>query len=101
LTLLLISLSLFAHNAWKTNLVTLTVDIFPRPVIGRVHGIVATGGGIGGAIITPLAGYVIAWFSYTPLLIVMGVLHPLAYLVVRALIKNGAAPALKLQEEAP
>jgi ACS family hexuronate transporter-like MFS transporter len=88
LTLLLISLSLFAHNAWKTNLVTLTVDIFPRPVIGRVHGIVATGGGIGGAIITPLAGYVIAWFSYTPLLIVMGVLHPLAYLVVRRLV-NG------------
>jgi ACS family hexuronate transporter-like MFS transporter len=88
LTLLLVSLSLFAHNAWKTNLVTLTVDIFPRPVIGRVHGIVATGGGIGGAIITPLAGYVIAWFSYTPLLIVMGVLHPLAYLCVRALINS-------------
>ena len=101
LTLLLISVSLFAHNAWKTNLVTMTVDLFPRPVIGRVHGIVATGGGIGGAIITPLAGYVISWFSYTPLLIVMGVLHPLAYLCVRALIRGAAAPALKLQEQTP
>lgn len=89
LTLLIISLSLFAHNAWKTNLVTMTVDIFPRPVIGRVHGVVATGGGIGGAIITPLAGYVITKFSYTPLLVVMGVLHPLAYLCMRSLIKGG------------
>ncbi|MFN0109090.1 MAG: MFS transporter [Blastocatellia bacterium] len=101
LTLLLISLSLFAHNSWKTNLVTMTVDIFPRSVIGRVHGIVATGGGIGGAIITPLAGYVIAWFSYTPLLIVMGVLHPLAYLCVRRLVKSNsqAAVAASLQEQ--
>ncbi len=99
LTLLLISLSLFAHNAWKTNLVTMTVDIFPRPVIGTVHGIVATGGGIGGAIITPLAGYVITMFSYTPLLIVMGVLHPLAYLVVRRLINNEAKPSLNLQAQ--
>ena len=99
LTLLLISLSLFAHNAWKTNLVTMTVDIFPRPVIGTVHGIVATGGGIGGAIITPLAGYVITMFSYTPLLIVMGVLHPLAYLCVRSLINGDTKFALKLQEQ--
>ncbi|NOT61289.1 MAG: hypothetical protein HOP19_13815, partial [Acidobacteria bacterium] len=65
-----------------------------------VHGIVATGGGIGGAIITPLAGYVITKYSYTPLLVVMGVLHPLAYLVVRSLIKGDAKPALKLQEQA-
>lgn len=99
LTLLLISLSLFAHNAWKTNLVTMTVDIFPRPVIGTVHGIVATGGGIGGAIITPLAGYVITMYSYMPLLIVMGVLHPLAYLCVRGLINDEAKPVLKLQEQ--
>ncbi len=102
-TLLLISLSLFAHNSWKTNLVTMTVDIFPRPVIGTVHGIVAMGGGIGGAIITPLAGYVISLFSYTPLLIVMGVLHPLAYLCLRRLVKADAqvivAPNLQEQPQ--
>lgn len=99
LTLLLISLSLFAHNSWKTNLVTMTVDIFPRSVIGTVHGIVATGGGIGGAIVTPLAGYVITLFSYTPLLLAMGVLHPIAYLCVRSLINDDRLSALKLQEQ--
>jgi MFS transporter, ACS family, hexuronate transporter len=88
LTILLISIVLFIHSAWKTNLVTLTVDIFPRRVVASAHGIVATGGGIGGAIFTTVAGYLIEWQSYTPVLALMGVLHPLAYLCVRRLVKN-------------
>jgi ACS family hexuronate transporter-like MFS transporter len=100
-TVLLISLSLFAHSAWKTNLVTMTVDIFPRRILGSVHGIVATGGGIGGSIFTAAAGYVIEWKSYAPLLILMGVLHPLAYLCVRRLVRGEAIfvrPAASLSE---
>lgn len=88
--LALISFVLGAHSSWKTNLVTLTVDIFPRPVVGTVHGIVATGGGIGGALFTTVAGYVIDKFSYTPLLVLMGLLHPLAYLCVRWLVQGEA-----------
>ncbi len=99
LSLLLISVVLGAHSAWKTNLVTLTVDIFPRNVVGTVHGIVATGGGIGGALFTSLAGVVIDNYSYTPLLVLMGVLHPLAYLCVRWLVNGDASPTLKLQEQ--
>jgi hypothetical protein len=53
-----------------------------------VHGIVATGGGIGGSIFTGLAGLVIDRYSYTPLLALMGILHPLAYLVVRWLVRG-------------
>lgn len=87
-TLFLISVVLGAHSIWKTNLVTLTVDIFPRHVIATVHGIVATGGGIGGSIFTGLAGLVIDRYSYTPLLALMGILHPLAYLVVRWLVRG-------------
>jgi MFS transporter, ACS family, hexuronate transporter len=99
-TILLISLVLFAHSAWKTNLVTLTVDVFPRSVVATVHGIVATGGGIGGALFTTLAGYLIEWQSYRPVLWLMGLLHPLAYLCVRWLVRGEAkqAGALRLQE---
>ncbi len=96
-SLALISLVLGAHNCWKTNLVTLTVDIFPRAVVGSVHGIVATGGGIGGALFTTLAGYVIDKYSYTPLLFMMGVLHPLAYLCVRRLVKDETISMERLQ----
>ncbi len=90
LSLVIISVVLGAHSAWKTNLVTLTVDIFPRQVVGTVHGIVATGGGIGGALFTSVAGIVIDKFSYTPLLALMGILHPLAYLCMRWLVKDEA-----------
>lgn len=86
--LLLISLLLGAHSSWKTNLVTLTVDIFPRRVVASIHGIVATGGGIGGALFTICAGYVIDRYSYAPLLVAMGFLHPLAYLCVRRWVAN-------------
>ena len=88
LSLVIISVVLGAHSAWKTNLVTLTVDIFPRHVVATVHGIVATGGGIGGALFTSVAGIVIDKFSYTPLLALMGILHPLAYLCMRWLVKD-------------
>jgi ACS family hexuronate transporter-like MFS transporter len=93
LTILLISVALFMHSAWKTNLVTLTVDIFPRRVVASAHGIVATGGGFGGAVFTTLAGYLIEWRSYTPVLALMGVLHPLAYLCVRRLISKSVSDA--------
>jgi ACS family hexuronate transporter-like MFS transporter len=99
LSLALISFVLGAHNCWKTNLVTLTVDIFPRAVVGSVHGIVATGGGIGGALFTTLAGYVIDKYSYTPLLFVMGVLHPLAYLCVRTLVSDKTISMEQLQRQ--
>ena len=87
LTIMLISIVLFIHSAWKTNLVTLTVDIFPRRVVASAHGIVATGGGIGGAIFTTMAGYMIEWKSYTPVLAMLGLLHPVAYLCVRRLVR--------------
>ena len=90
LTILLISLVLFIHSAWKTNLVTLTVDVFPRRVVASTHGIVATGGGIGGALFVMLAGYLIEWQSYTPVLALMGVLHPIAYICLGRLVKKYA-----------
>lgn len=102
-SLVLISFVLGAHSAWKTNLVTLTVDLFPRGIVGSVHGIVATGGGIGGSLFTAFAGYVIEKYSYGPLIALMGVLHPVAYLCVRWLIDDGGAPlaSVRLPEIEP
>lgn len=87
-TIVVISLVLGAHSSWKTNLVTMTVDIFPKRVVGRIHGIVAAGGGIGGVLFNTFAGYVIDQYSYLPLIIVMGFLHPIAYLCVKWLVRG-------------
>lgn len=86
LAIALMCLVLFSHMSWKTNLMTLTVDVFPKRIVGSMAGIVATGSGLGGAIFTGIAGYLIDWYSYTPVFMIMGFLHPIGFLIVRWLV---------------
>jgi MFS transporter, ACS family, aldohexuronate transporter len=86
----LISLVLFAHMSWKTNLATLSVDLYPRPVVGRISGIVATGSGAGGALFTSVAAGLIATWSYRPVFFIMGFLHILGFLIVLWLVRRPA-----------
>jgi ACS family hexuronate transporter-like MFS transporter len=76
----------FCHMAWKTNLVTVTNDIYPARIVGSVAGIVAFGAGLGGSVFTQIAGWVIEHFSYNALFVVMGFLHPAAYVIYRVLV---------------
>jgi ACS family hexuronate transporter-like MFS transporter len=88
LTIALMCLVLFAHMSWKTNLMTLTNDIFPKPVVGSVAGILSTGSGAGGALFTMLVGYVIQSYSYVPVFVMMGFMHPASYLFVHWMVRN-------------
>jgi Sugar phosphate permease len=90
----------FAHMAWKTNLVTVTNDLYPVSVVGSVSGIVAFGSGLGGTLFTNLTGHIVQNFSYEAIFIVMGFLHPAGYLIYRVLVRGpiastapGTAPA--------
>lgn len=91
--LVLICLVTFAHMAWKTNLVTITNDIYPKHVVGSVSGIVAFGNGVGGTLFTYLTGHIVQHFSYNGLFILMGCMHPVAYLVYRALVRTDSEGA--------
>jgi ACS family hexuronate transporter-like MFS transporter len=84
----IISFVLMAHMSWKTNLATLSVDLYPRPVVGRIAGIVATGSGAGGALFTFFAGILIERWSYKPLFWVMGFLHIIGFLIVLWLVRK-------------
>lgn len=84
--LALICLVTLAHQVWKTNLMTITNDIFPVASVGSVSGIVALGSGIGGAVFMNLTGHIVQALSYTSIFLVMGFLHPAAYLVCRLLV---------------
>lgn len=91
LTLTLICIVTFSHMAWKTNQTTLTNDVFPKPMIGTVAGILAFGNGLGGTLFTWMTGYVVQWFGYEAIFILMSVLHPLSYLIVRRLVRQPLA----------
>lgn len=78
----------FSHMAWMTNLMTVTNDIYPRQVVGSVAGIAAFGNGLGGAVFTSLTGYIVQQFSYDAIFIIMGFLHPAAFLMFRWLVRG-------------
>lgn len=85
--LALISISTSAHQGWSANLFTLASDMFPKRDVASVVGLGGAAGALGGAIISPAAGYILQWFhTYVPLFIVAGVMHPIALGVIHLLV---------------
>jgi ACS family hexuronate transporter-like MFS transporter len=79
----------FAHMSWKTNLMTMTNDIYPTSIVGSVAGIVGLGSSLGGVIFTRITGIVVENYSYATIFVLMAFLHPLALLILNAMIKRG------------
>ena len=77
------SIAAFAHLTWQISLSTLIVDLYPKPLVGTVFGLVAAGSGFGGMISTNLVGRAVTEYSYVPVFVAMGFLHPVAYLLIR------------------
>ncbi len=78
----------FAHMAWKTNIMTITNDIYPTHVVGSLAGIVAFGNGLGGTLFTWLVGWIVQYYSYDAIFVIMGFMHPVAYLIFRWLVRG-------------
>ena len=78
----------FAHMAWKANQSTLTNDIFPKPMIGRASGVLAFGNGLGGTLFTWATGYIVQWFGYDAIFFIMGLLHPIAFLITHRYVRK-------------
>lgn len=93
----LISIATASHQAWSANLFTVASDTFPKPAVASVVGFGAMCGGIGGLFMNLIAGGMLQWLgSYTPLFLFAGVMHPLAWLVVRSLTR-GELSQVKLE----
>lgn len=83
MAILLVSLACGAHNGWSANIFTMTSDCFPSQTVGSVTGLAGFAGGLGGILFATLApGYIITYFGYSPIFILMGVMHPIAFLVI-------------------
>lgn len=86
--LALICVMACCHMAWRTNLSTLTNDLYEPRVVGSVAGILAFGSGVGGMLFTQLTGWLVDHSGYGLIFFTMGCLHPVAFLIVRGLIRN-------------
>jgi ACS family hexuronate transporter-like MFS transporter len=83
--------------AWKTNLITVTNDIYPTRVVGSLSGIVAFGSGLGGTLFTNATGQLVEHFSYDWIFILMGFMHPAAFIVFRLLVRHSITPRAAIE----
>jgi ACS family hexuronate transporter-like MFS transporter len=85
----LFSVAFFGQQSWSTLVMTLPTDLFPKNAIGTVAGFVGLGGALGGVVLGQLAGYLLDHgFSYTPVLVIAGSLHVLAFLLILATVRT-------------
>ena len=83
-----VSLVLFGHAIYVTNLQTLPTDLFPGPEVGSVTGFSGMGGAIGGILANLGTGYVVHHFSYTPIFLLAGLMHPLSMILFYGLLRE-------------
>ncbi len=86
LGVILIGIAAAAHQGWSANLFTLTSDTFPKQAVGSVVGIGGMFGAIGGMVIAPLVGYILAKSnSYVPIFIIAASAYLIALLIIHLL----------------
>jgi ACS family hexuronate transporter-like MFS transporter len=83
-----LSTAMFGHQFWSSNVQTLPADIFPANVVGSVEGLLGSAGSFGGMLFGLLAGWLVEHRGYGPAFIMAGVFHPLAFILILAVIKR-------------
>ena len=70
------------HAIWVANLMTLPADLFPPHIVATAAGLSGMGGALAGALANWYTGDLVAHFSYLPIFICAGILHPIAALLL-------------------
>lgn len=77
------------HGIWVANLQTIPVDLFEEREVGTVTGFSGMGGAIGGALANLGTGYLVMHFSYAPVFLLAGLMHPISAVLTYALLPDG------------
>ena len=70
------------HAFWVANLQTLPADLFRSNETGTVMGFSGMGGAVGGMLANLGTGWVVAHFSYAPIFLLAGLMHPMSAALV-------------------
>ena len=83
-----ISVVAYGFQSWIVNVHTLPSDCFPKQDVGSVFGIGGTSAGIASMGFTLLVGYIVDRFSYTPVFIMVGLMAPLAAMLLLLIMRR-------------
>ncbi|MDQ6676852.1 MAG: MFS transporter, partial [Acidobacteriota bacterium] len=83
----------FGHALWTSNLQTLPTDLFRGTEVGTASGFSGMGGAVGGMLANLGTGYVVSHFSYSPVFLLAGLMHPLSIGLVYWLLPDWRFPA--------
>jgi ACS family hexuronate transporter-like MFS transporter len=68
----------FGHGFWVANLQALPTDLFHGQEMGTASGFSGMGGAVGGILANLGTGWVVQHFSYAPVFLMAGLMHPLS-----------------------
>jgi ACS family hexuronate transporter-like MFS transporter len=86
------SVVVFGHAIWVANLLTLPADLFSPSEVGTASGFTGMGGSIGATLASLGTGYIVSRFSYQPVFVWAGLMHPLSMLLVFGLLRERDFP---------
>jgi ACS family hexuronate transporter-like MFS transporter len=72
----------FGHAFWVSNLQALPTDLFRGREVATASGFTGMGGAVGGILAQLGTGYLVAHFSYAPVFVIAGLMHPLSAVLV-------------------
>jgi ACS family hexuronate transporter-like MFS transporter len=90
-TLALGALVAFSHLVFQVNMGALVVDLYPMRNMATVFGLIAAGSALGGFVSTHLVGQLASTGNYGRIFLLMGVLHPLAWLIAWSSLRGRKA----------
>jgi MFS transporter, ACS family, hexuronate transporter len=82
LAIVAVCFMMFGHSVWGANVLTLPADLFHGNEVATGAGFSGMGGAISGIVWNLCTGYVVMRFSYWPIFILAGLMHPLAMLLI-------------------
>jgi ACS family hexuronate transporter-like MFS transporter len=78
----------FGHCTWGANVLTLPADLFHANEVATASGFSGMGGAISGIVAALTTGYVVTHYSYRPIFILAGLVHPLAMTLIFLLLPD-------------
>ena len=86
------SIIAFAHMAWLVTLTATVVELYPSAQVGKALGLIAAGSGFGGMLSSEIIGYLVVHGGYTPVFLIMAILHPVAIVLLWSTFARKPAP---------